>query len=293
MTPTQIVARVRAQPKSLYWRLRLVRALETASSRRAAIPRIPRALVLESCFMLRRADPEAPISSASIQRWSLAEARRWVRLIRRESTDKTWLKRAWELRAMAGRPRRASLLREARAALEHVSRAQWRRHAVAVASLLFETDLETFERQIPTLIADHEDWQLTKLAVEWLTSGRLSPKALEALRQFLSKVPANLLDGHSRLRLLEFEANAALERRDLEPVARILRRMAEVVPATAYPGNYDSVVTALAERGALRTEALAYVDAVLQKDWRTWVRPKFEKLRAQLSTMTPPEGTAP
>jgi hypothetical protein len=61
-----------------------------------------------------------------------------------------------------------------------------------------------------------------------------------------------------------------------------LARRAEAVTAASFPGNSYRLVTALAQKGALASESLTYVEAVLLKDWRSWVRPCFEQLRAQL-----------
>lgn len=283
MSATYFVARIKAEPRSLYWRLRLLRAVLREPDGEVIKTSAPRKLIMESLFMLRRADPDAPVSATAIRDWSLPEARRWVRLIKRKSRQQTWLERAWELRDMAGRDRRATFLKEARAALEHVSRSEWtKEHAIAIAALLFETDLKTFEQMVGALLAGKDRFDLPQRLVWWLTSGKLSAPATQTVRALLSRVPENQVGPDARLQVLEFDGMALLKRRDLEGVARVLTEMTALVPSTSFPGNCDRLVTALGKRGILSVEVGAQVDAVLRKDWRSWVRPGFEKLQSKL-----------
>jgi hypothetical protein len=280
MSATHIVARIKAEPKSLYWRLRLLRAVVREPDGEVLKTTAPRKLIMESLFMLRRADPDAPVSASAIRDWSLPEARRWVRLIKRQAPQQTWLERAWELRDMAGRARRATLLKEARAALEHVSRSEWpKEHAISIAALLFETDLKTFEQMVGALLAGKERYDLPQRLVWWLISGKLSAPAAQTVRELLSRVPQNEIGPDARLQVLEFDGLALLKRRDLEGVARMLSEMTALVP-----GNCERLVTTLCKRGLLSVEVRAQVDAVLRKNWRSWVRPRFEKLQSKLET---------
>ena len=275
MTPKQLLAVVRSNPRQLYWRWRLLAS---------PTPRgVPRQLLFESLMMVTRAAPGLLLAPA-IKDWSLAEARNWVSLLRGNDRVETHLRRAEAYaRLPMAKKYKAGALKLARAEFVRLPAESQQAHADLWGRLLIATDPRAFERSVDQILErlmQSSAWGVAYLVNAWAHDSTVSAAARERLGQFIDQLPNDKVSAHVRIDRAEQRGLAALKSKDLESASAAFSEMAKWAAFDSYPGNFMKFVDAAAKRDVLPKERRAFLTVVLSREWRSWVRPQIQKRAA-------------
>lgn len=239
---------------------------------------------MRSLFVLTRALPEEPMPSM-LRDWTLAEARRWVRLLRNGSPSLTAARRAHAFFSLAHASTDPPAFREeARRQFAQVSARDRRRMPLFWGELVLQTEPEKFEALLEEILpaarkSKRRLW-MYKLPF-WLWNPKIAESARARIRRFIDALPVHEVDPGVGMLVHEGEGLAALEAGDLREAAHRIAQMTVLAPYDRYPGNSLRLVEAAAGQGRLRRERRAFLDAVLQQEHRPRAREWVEALRSK------------
>lgn len=273
MKLAQVLAEIRVSPRHLYWRWRLL----TWEKPRG----VSRALLLESLLRLTRAMPQFATPPQEIRRWSLKEAREWVRLLRGANAAETHLIRAKALSSLTTtRADAASVIREARREFDQLPLRAKKAHPVLWGRILLADEPREFEARLHDIFdglrqTPRADVGMTTVSW-WLKDRRMPAVSRDRIRKFIDELPDNLVNPSVRIDLAENDGLEAIVAGDLVRAEAAFTSMTRWAPFDNFPGNRMKLVDAALAKGILREQCRAFLAVVLKREWRDWVRPKIE-----------------
>lgn len=277
----QALARVKKNPRELYWRSRLVHASHNVGHEPV------RKIVLESFHRVLAADPEVFITQGLpftlLSKWSIAEAHavtkalKWRdRAVRLKCTAVFW----WAISQRC--TDRLEALKQSRAALDAIPESKRDdEHAELLAELLINLDPPGFTAALPRLLSSAASHPVAgHTHIQWLARVKTweDSTAFDFLVAEFSKLPEHARSPRDRVACASFVGARALERDDIALADASLDEMLRHATSAQFLGNEDTMLLpgALAKRKLLIPKVISYLEGVLKSDWRGWVRPGIE-----------------
>jgi hypothetical protein len=274
MKRSEILARIREEPRHLYWRYRLLTSDNA--------PRVPKALLVESLRLLARGWPATQLPLSALGALSLEEVRDLLRLVRRGTERQLHLFRAQVL-AQAGISRADELefQRAASAALERLPLGQRLQDPVLWGTLLLATKPGAFEVHLEAILKSLRPRPRATLwspsPWQWMKDPRISEAGRRRIRAFFVALPDTALRASLRMELAEQDGLLALSTGELPEGRVALAALTRWAAVDAFPGNHLKLIDAAMEKGVLRAQCLKFLRLVLSREWRDWVRPGIEQ----------------
>lgn len=281
MKLAQVLAEIRASPKHLYWRWRLL----TWEKPRG----VSRALLLESLLLVTRAMPQFAIPPQEIRRWSLKEARQWVRLLRGANSAETHLVRAKALSSLTTvRADAAAAIREARREFDRLPLRAKKAHPLLWGRILLADEPPAFDASLDDIFDGLRQTPSADVGMTWvswwLKDRKVPSVSRDRIRKFIDDLPDNMVDPSVRIDLAENDGLKAIVAGDLIRAAAAFDTMTRWAAFDNFPGNRMKLVDAALAKGVLREQCQAFLAVVLKGEWRDWVRPKIEKRAASAAS---------
>lgn len=277
MKLNELRAAIRAEPRQLYWRWRLLSCPQPRG--------VSRRMLFESLMMVARAAPKLVVAP-KLRDWSLSEAQQWVSLLKGQDREETSLRRASAYAQLPmTKKHAAAALKLARAEFDGLPLKSKQEHVQLWAKLLLKTDPAEFDRSIELILEGLQrssQWGGTYFANFWSLDRKLSAATRDRLGRFIDEQPDEKVDAHVRVSRAEQRGLVALKSKDLAQAGLALAEMAKWAAFDRFPGNFMKLVDSAAKRGVLREERLAFLTVVLTREWRDWVRPGVEKRAAEI-----------
>ena len=294
LTPTAlrwVTQQIKKHPNDVYWRARMVIGSNSPTRSR---PRA-RKLAFESALIWIEHDPVwfayRSLPTHVVGDWSMREAQQLVDAFSiRNRHRESWIKGSFWWLASVHSDDKLGFLEHARSVLETIPpAARGKEYFERMAQILAELDIKQFAATVKTFLngLDFTSPIIGHTLLDWLRRFHAAEQttAYEIVSRRFAALPPELRNGRDSVAFEDLEGRIALTRGDLKRVRIALKRMTGLAREASFLGNDDtlSLARALAKTGTLRKEVSAYVAATLSSDWRSWVRPKLEKLLKSVS----------